>query len=528
MIPAIDQLVVADLIHTLGPEGAVEALAIRDGRVFAAGSREDLRSLAGPSTRTLDLTGTHVVPGFIETHMHPLYAGLGTESVVVSTPPHRTIDDVLDAIRLHAQGVDRRTPIRSWGFDDTGVRDDRHLTAADLDRVAPDHLVFIQHGSGHFAYVNSRVLREAGITAETPDPPGGRVHRGSDGDPTGLLEEPAAMNLARSAVPDYDYADFLRGAALASEMAASTGTTTVTDMAVWEWDMFRAYQDATDAGDMRVRVRLAPFVDFLDRMPFRFGFGTDRLRLGPIKMMADGSIQGYTACLSDGYHDRPDAVGIAPLGRDELADRVLVAHHRGHQVAIHANGDDAIDNALDAIEGATGGDTRRRHRIEHFQTARPDQIRRVAELGIGVSLFVNHVWYWGDRHHDRFLGPERANRLDPVREVADAQIPFGLHCDAPVTPLNPLFTMWTAVNRVTSSGRPLGVDQAVDVATAFRGYTTGAAWLGHEEDRLGSLSPGLLADMAVLDRNPFTIDPAHLRDVAVVRTIVGGETVYSA
>lgn len=525
MIPSIDLLVTAEMIHTLGATGAVEALAIRDGVVVATGSRADLDPLAGPNTRRVDLDGAHVVPGFIETHMHPLYAGIAAEEVDVTTPPHHTIESVIAAIRERAASTDPSVPIKSWGFDDTGVRDDRHMAAADLDAAAPDHLVFIHHISGHVAYVNSRVLRDAGITEDTPDPVGGRIERHEDGSPTGMLVEPSAMNLVRSVIDDYDYADFRVAARNASAIAARTGTTTITDMAVWEWDMFRAYQDAVAAEDLRVRVRLAPFLDFFDRMAFGTGFGNDRIKLGPIKMMADGSIQSYTACLTHPYHDRPAATGVAPLDAAQLEEAVAAAHARGHQVAIHTNGDEAIDNALDAIEAAIGTDPHR-HRLEHFQTARPDQIARTAELGVSVSIFVNHIWFWGDRHIDRFLGSERANRLDPVREVADAGIRFGLHCDAPVTSLDPLFTMWCAVNRITSGGRPLGVDQSVDVATAFRGYTTDAAWLSYEDGRLGCLDPGHLADMAVLDRNPFTADPAYLRDVEVVRTIVGGETVF--
>ena len=173
MLPSIDLLVTADLIHTLGPEGAVEGIAIRDGRVVAAGSRSDLDTLAGANTRRLDLSGTHVVPGFIETHMHPLYAGIGVEGIQVSTPPHRSITSILAAISDGSARVAVDSPVRAWGFDDTGVNDNRHLTAADLDRAAPDHIVFIQHVSGHSASVNSRVLREAGITRDTPDPGGG-------------------------------------------------------------------------------------------------------------------------------------------------------------------------------------------------------------------------------------------------------------------------------------------------------------------------------------------------------------------
>ena len=493
------------------------------------GHARDLTEMAGNNTRLLDLVDTHVVPGFIETHMHPMSAGLATESVTVSTPPHRSISDVLDAIRAHASTLSIRRRQSRRGVTTTPVLRRTDTSLPPIWIQPPRTTFYLFSTSPDISPMSTtRVLTESGITSDSPDPQGGRIHRTPTGQPTGLLEEPGAMNLARRAVPAHGYDAFRRGAAAASLLAAQTGTTTMTDMAVWDWEMFRAYQDAIDANELRVRIRVAPYVDFLDQMPFRTGFGDDRLRIGPIKMMADGSIQGYTACLSRPYHDRPEASGLSPTGPDELQARVAEAHDRGFQVAIHANGDEAIDSALDAIEKAVSHSPRadHRHRIEHFQTARPGQIQRAAALGVTVSLFVNHVWFWGDRHHERFLGPDRANRLNPVREVAEAGIPFGLHCDAPVTPLNPLFTMWCAVNRVTSGGRPLGVDQSVDTATAMRGYTTDAAWLSFDEASLGGLSPGHLADFVVLDRNPFTTDPALLRDIEVLRTVVGGETVF--
>jgi hypothetical protein len=199
-------------------------------------------------------------------------------------------------------------------------------------------------------------------------------------------------------------------------------------------------------------------------------------------------------------------------------------------VAVHANGDAAIDNTLDAFEAALATHPRHdhRHRIEHCQTVREDQLERMARLGVLASVFANHIWYWGDRHRDRFLGPERGSRIDPLASFTAHGIVHALHCDMPVTPLDPLFTIWAAVNRITRDGELLGPEQRARVADAVAGYTSAAAFLNQEEHLKGTLEVGKLADLVVLDNDPFAVDPMAIRDISVRATVVDGVTEYEA
>ncbi len=233
--------------------------------------------------------------------------------------------------------------------------------------------------------------------------------------------------------------------------------------------------------------------------------------------------------MSEGYACAPDKTGLLIFPPDDLARRVAALHAAGWQVAVHGNGDQAIEAILGAYAGLglAPQEARHRHRIEHCQMAREDQLDRMAEAGVLASFFVKHVYYWGDRHRDRFLGPARAQRIDPLASAQRRGIRFGLHSDTPVVPVPPLEGIWCAVERETRDGLRLGDDQRVDVATALAGYTSQAAHLGFEEQDKGTLEPGRLADVAVLSHDPMTVDGAKLRDIEVDATIVGGEVVWS-
>jgi hypothetical protein len=264
------------------------------------------------------------------------------------------------------------------------------------------------------------------------------------------------------------------------------------------------------------------------------GWGTDtnRVRVGAIKLGQDGSLQGYTGYLTEPYHLQPAGKeayrGYALRTRGELVTMVKKFHSGGWQVAIHGNGDAAIDDILHAFAEAQRASPRAdaRHRIEHCQTPREDQLDRMAELGIAPSFFVGHVYYWGDRHRDIFLGPERAARISPLHSAARRGLRFTVHNDTPVTPVDPLLLVWTAVNRVTREGKVLGAEQRIAVLDALRSVTSDAAWQNFEERTKGSIEPGKLADFVILAVNPLTADPMTLRDIAVVETIVAGRSVY--
>ena len=262
------------------------------------------------------------------------------------------------------------------------------------------------------------------------------------------------------------------------------------------------------------------------------GFGDDRLKLGAIKLVQDGSIQGYTGYLAEPYHvpfmgDR-DYRGYPRRSREELSEMVLGLHRAGYQIAIHGNGDAAIDDILEAFEAAQEAFPRpnSRHRIEHCQMVREDQLDRIHALGISPSFFVGHAYYWGDRHRDIFMGPDRAARLSPLNSAVKRGIRFTVHDDTPVTPVRPLQLVWDAVNRETTSGKTLGAEQQIPVYEALKSITLDAAWQNFEEADKGSLEPGKLADFILVSADPFQVEPGTIRDIEVSETFVGGKRVF--
>ena len=251
-----------------------------------------------------------------------------------------------------------------------------------------------------------------------------------------------------------------------------------------------------------------------------------------VKLLQDGSIQGYTGHLAAPYHVQPegknDYRGYALRSRAELVSQVKRFHQGGYQIAIHGNGDAAIDDILAAYAEAQQETPRpgARHRIEHCQTPREDQLDRMRELGISPSFFEAHVYYWGDRHRDLFLGPARAARISPLASALRRGLRFTLHNDTPVTPVDPLLLVWAAVNRITTSGKLLGPEQRIGVMDALRAVTSDAAYQNFEENERGAIAAGMAADFVILDANPLQVPPARLRDIQVWETIVSGKTIY--
>jgi predicted amidohydrolase YtcJ len=253
-----------------------------------------------------------------------------------------------------------------------------------------------------------------------------------------------------------------------------------------------------------------------------------------VKLVADGSIQGYTGYLSEPYHvppgDDPGYRGYPRIPRDELVETVTELHAAGFQVAVHANGDASIDDALDAIAAALSrhpaGDAR--PVLIHAQMARPDQLDRMAALGVVPSFFSLHTFYWGDRHRRIFMGPERAARMSPAAGARARGIPFTIHCDAPVVPMEPLRLVSSAVNRRTRSGHVVGPEERIPVAAALRAVTLDAARQHFEEDEKGSLEPGKWADLVILSESPLAVPPAEIERIRVLETVVGGETAFRA
>lgn len=378
---------------------------------------------------------------------------------------------------------------------------------------------------------NGRALALACITKDTPQPKGGLIRKES-GEPNGVFEE--AGTLVTRHIPPLSLDQRLDSIRWCDREYLSKGITTAV-IAGTNRAGIADLRSALGSGLLHLRIRAmlaaGPEVPESPAKAAALGAG-ERIRIGAIKILQDGSIQGYTGYLTAPYYKQPegksDYRGYAHRTRGELVRMVLPYHHAGYQIAIHGNGDAAIDDILSAYREAQREFPRAdaRHRIEHCQTAREDQLDAMRDLGVTPSFFVGHVYYWGDRHRDIFLGPERTSRISPLHSALDRKLRFTLHDDTPVTPANPLMLVWDAVNRLTLADQVLGAGQRIGTLDALRAITSDSAWQNFEEKHKGSIESGKLADFVVLDRNPLAVPPGEIRNINVVETIVGGQTVY--
>lgn len=541
-LQAADVVYFNGTVVTLDESNTVaEAVAVRDNRILAVGTRGAALAAAGEDAVRVDLEGGTLLPGFIDAHGHFPASGLVDLFYVdLNSPPIgsiQTIDELVERSRAKAAGSPPGTWIRGRGYDDTLLAENRHPTRADLDRASMEHPIFITHISGHLAVANSLALELAGVDAGIEQPEGGRFRLDENGQPNGVMEEPAAFGRVSRLQPTFSNADMVAGIAASAEGYAAMGVTTAQTGAARPPAVPQTLA-ALAAGRLPIRVQIWPVINtamlMLDgQVKMEVPDDQDRVSIGAIKGFADGSIQGYTGYLTEPYHVQPpgetDYRGYPTLERDELTRMVTRLHAAGYQLAIHGNGDAAIDNVLHALAAAQAETPRDdpRHVVIHAQMAREDQLDAMAELGVIPSFFNLHTYYWGDRHRDIFMGPERAARMSPARSALERDMRFTLHADTPVVPMHPMMIVWAAVNRQTSSGETIGPDQRIGVVDALKAITVHAAYQGFEEDDKGSIEAGKLADLVVLDRNPLDVPDAELRDIQVLKTIVGGEVVYA-
>lgn len=515
----------------------VEALAVAGERIHAAGPEAELRDWAErEGARAVDLRGRALLPGFIDAHGH--FPGEGMRSVFVdlNSPP---IGDVsgIDGLVTRLAGRAQETAVGAWvvgvGYDDSLLAERRHPTRLDLDRASMEHPIAVLHISGHLAVANSAGLAELGIDRDTPDPEGGVIRRDPDtGQPDGVLEETAMAPVQQKLVPSARQGFAMLRAAGRSYLA--TGVTTA-QSGLTPPGLMRTFDWMAWLGFIPVRLVMWPDESAAEKI---LGGGYEaprwdplRVRGGAVKLIADGSIQGYTGYLGEPYFvppgGDPSYRGYPRIPRDALISKVERYHAFGMQLAIHGNGDAAIDDILDAFENAQRKHPRddARHIIIHAQMAREDQLDRMKALGVLPSFFSLHTFYWGDRHREVFMGPDRAARMSPAKSALDRELRFTIHCDSPVVPVEPLRLVWSAVNRRTRSGFVVGEDQRIPVMAALRAVTIDAAWQHFEEADKGSLEPGKLADLVILSRNPLD-DPANLHRIEVEQTLIGGRTVF--
>jgi predicted amidohydrolase YtcJ len=522
-------------------DSLARAVAVKDGKVVTVGSRKKAFKLAGPKTRIINLRGKTMLPGFIDAHGH--FPGSGTADLFqanLNSPPVGSVENIDDLVRELQSKLDDTVYgewVRGRGYDQTLLAEQRHPTKDDLDRVSVEQPVWAGHSNGHMGVANSKALELAGITKDTQDPPGGVIVRDSEtGEPTGLLEE-NAQYLVTGLIPALTGEQ--KTAAVKREMEIYTAAgVTSSIIAHGSRESFLDLQRWRDQGLLPIRftqMHYGKLPTFAQQGGMLTGFGDEWIKIGPYgETTYDGSIQGYTGYLKEPYYKIPDGLpsdyrGYSNYTKEDLFQRVSELYEQGYQIAIHANGDQAIDDLLDAYEAAQDkfGERDARLRVEHAQMTTEEQLLRMKELGVTPSFFVSHTYFWGDQHRDIFMGPERAANISPLASASKLGLRYSVHLDSPITPMDPLQAIWSATNRLTRSGQVLGPHQRVSPYQALRSLTIDAAWQDFEEDLRGSIEPGKFADFAILDRNPLEIDPIEIKDINVEETVVADKVVYS-
>ncbi len=521
-------LVVGADIVTMNPDKpSADAMAYTGDRIIAIGSEKEVRSAIGDYTKFYNLEGRTVVPGFIETHDH-MYAGSVIYTVGDVSPfTTPTLAGTLEKIS-HIE-PDQDGWIVAFGAEPALYEERRAPTRDLLDKIFPNTPVVVFHLSGHGGYVNSEALRLAGVDETTPDPQGGYYEKDENGRLTGFLSgQPAIWTVTAYPIPTPD------SGRLAAKQRASVGITTASEFAVMNAFVLEGLQEITSSPTFPVRIVAGYFStapDYEELAPRLKNFENDLLKIPFIKTWTDGSIQGGTGYLTEGYHDHGMGGSGAQGSQEFFNEQILHMYELGYWPAIHANGDGAVDVALNAIEYAQKTLGREpsedRPQLIHVQYTRPEQIERMAELQVYPTFFTTHVYWYGDFHYETTVGPERAQRLSAMNDAFRAGIKPSMHNDPPVMPVDPLDNMWIAIKRTSKGGRVLGSNQAITPMQALEAYNTNAAYqFGMEEDA-GSLEVGKYADFVVLDRNPLKVDADEIRDIDVLVTVRGGVITFA-
>jgi predicted amidohydrolase YtcJ len=528
------QLFTNGTILTMDPgQSEIEAVGVIGGRIVAAGSRRAVEDALPRGYATFDLAGRTLLPGFNEAHNHMIGHGINVAQLDAGYPAVESIADLTAAVRRRAA----ETPPGQWiigrGYDDNKLAERRHPNRHDLDQATTSHPVMIVNGSGHLSAVNSEALRLAGVTRDTRDPVGGQFVRDEHGEPTGVLDETAQQPI-RAVVPVPTVEDYVAALQRCNDDYVKAGITSSQDAGSSLPEHLQAYQLAAERGLLRLRTSMMIRENLLEHivaLGVRQGFGSDRLRVGPIKMFIDGSLIGRTAAVSQPYVNdpRPNYLGLTMMPKEEFEDWVMRAHVAGYQIAVHAIGDRGIDWVLDAYEKALSAHPRRdhRHRIEHCGICRPDIIDRIERLGVVPVSQPVFIIEYGDGFI-RHLGLERIQLTYPFRSFLERGIRLVFSSDCPVSDFRPLKSVQAAVTERTSSGASYALEEAVSVEEALEMFTVAGAYATFEEHTKGAIRTGMLADFAILAEDPRSVDPAGLTDVPVTTTIIGGEIVYEA
>jgi predicted amidohydrolase YtcJ len=532
-------LVTGAHIITMNAQAPVaEAMLVADGRITWLGSLSDAPEAADGVER-LVLDGKVVVPGFVEPHMHLPPLAMMHDFSNIGPNRFETTDAALAQLAKDAQA----TPVGEWvvgrQFDPSLQTGPDYLTAAMLDQVSTDHPVFVYNTSLHLGYCNSVALNIAGIDASTPDPQGAEIGRDSQGNPNGVLKAGPAMALVVRHNSKLKHGNIAEGCLSVLGQANAVGITTLCDQGTGMFQGVKeldVYQSMRDSGRMTARFRYSvsqAMADRWDEAQLTWGEGDEWVRRTGWKIVSDGSNQGRTGLQREAFigSEGENAKGMAYIEKDVLDGAVERRLREGWAVCVHANGDAAIDRALDAFAKAKAkglDPAAKRCRIEHCSILHDEQIEKMAELGLSPSFLIGHVHYWGKAFVEDIFGLEKASKLDRTGACEDQGIRWSLHSDDPVTEMNPLRCMENAVVRnMWRSDELLAPEERVPAAAALRAMTIDAAWQCHSDHEVGSLAAGKFADFVVLAEDPLTVAPETLGEIKVLETWVGGRQVFS-
>ena len=526
--PEPDLVVLNARIYTVEPvQPTAEAFAVKHGRFSAIGSTDDVRNLVGPGTEVIDAEGMTVTPGFIDAHSHP--AGAGLNELTSVNVNFRTIAEIQQAMAARAADTPPGTWVNGFMYDDTKLEDGRPVNRYDLDVAVPNGPASIRHRGGHTGVYNSWALEAAGIDSETPDPQGGHIVKDENGLPTGLMQERTGglfSGVGESRPPATD--EMRRdGVAIITQQMSAAGLTSSHDAGVGS---VTAYDDAYREGMLHCRVYmlLRGAYSRMRNAGVRTGFGDEWLRVGAVKMGADGSASERTMRMSTPFIGRPDDYGILTMDQDEIHERVEEAHRAGFQIGIHANGDVTIDMVLNAYERMQREFPRAdsRHRIEHCSLVNDNLLARIKAVGAIPTPFYTYVHYHGNKWVE--YGEEKMKMMFAHRSFLDYDIPVAGASEFVPGPYEPMMAIQSLVTRKDFAGRVWGENQRVTVGEAMKICTINGAHASFEENIKGSIKAGKLADFVVLAKDPHDVTPDTIKEIPVLRTVVGGRTMHLA
>lgn len=529
---AIITMTEADKDSTI--KNAPEAVLVQDGVIAGIGNVEELKKHCDKKAHFVNLEGKCLMPSFIDPHSHIVMNG--QMAMCASLGDCESYQDIIDTLKKYIEDkkIKNGGAVIGFGYDHNFLKEHAQPDKRVLDQVSTEIPIFILHVSAHLACVNSRALELAGITSDTPNPTGGVIGRLEDGrEPSGYLEE-AGMMVVQKLITKKIKPDIWAMIKGMQENYIQYGVTTVQDGATTASDL-NILKGMSASGQLKIDVVAYPLmssdgIKLLHSNQKLVREYHKHLKIGGYKLVLDGSPQGRSAWMSEPYlGGDPEYCGYPWMPNDQVEKYTRIAVEEKQQLLAHCNGDAASEQYLNAYEKAkedTGSKEDLRPVMIHCQTVRNDQLDRMAKLNMIASIFVGHIFYWGDIHKKNF-GAERGNHISPVKDALERGITVNFHQDTPVTKPDMMHSVWAAVNRISRTGQLIGDNQKIDVYEALKAITINGAYQYFEEDRKGTISVGKRADLVILDKSPLLVDPTDIRKIEVVETIKDGKSIYS-